>query len=148
MSSFRVRFESEVADFQKRVDRRDLRALYRTAGYTRTTIARSFRRAPKRGKRKTSKPGNPPFSHVGTLKRLTKFKVDRKAKAFVAGPEIFEGKNKTNEPVPKILNEGGTIKVVSGKKKQTFRIAARPFVAPAREKAAERLMTNLATIPL
>src|SRR5690349_8419313 len=56
--------------------------------------------------KKAAKPGNPPKSHVGTLKDLIFFAYDDKNDSVVIGPQLF--RSKTNPTVPQLLEVGGT----------------------------------------
>lgn len=88
-----------------------------------------------RKSKKTSAPGQPPKSHVGTLKNLIFFSFDPKTESTVIGPVKFG-----LGLAPKALEYGGMsirsrrIKAASGEKlvaKKPVKIRARPFMNPA-----------------
>ena len=76
-----------------------------------------------------SKPGEPPRSIVGTLKRLIFFAYDARQKGVVIGP-IPTGQ-KTG--APRVLEEGGTIKA-PGSGFDGKRVKPRPYMVPALNK--------------
>lgn len=83
-----------------------------------------------------SKPGQPPRSHVGLLKRFLFFAFDETSKSVVIGP----AKINTGTEAPSVLEHGGTTLVRGTRHGQTIsrqvRIAPRPYMGPA--DAAER----------
>jgi len=95
-----------------------------------------------RKRKKSSKPGQAPSSHVGTLRRLIFFSYDRNRNSVVMGPTLI------NHPTgaPEILEYGGNtvvddVRWVSGPKygnrrqriatTKRVKIAARPYMGPA-----------------
>ena len=91
-----------------------------------------------RKRRGTSRPGQPPFAHEGSLRRMVLFGYDPRTESVVVGPVGFRQGN-----APSVLEFGGRATVVrrrGGKRtKQTVRIAARPYMRPALEKEAPNL---------
>ena len=84
----------------------------------------------------SSKPGEPPRQQTGLLRRSIFFAYQRSQKSVVIGPVVLSGAS--NGKVPESLEEGGSIvlrefnpstKTRSGKK-QTKRIAPRPYMGP------------------
>ena len=55
--------------------------------------------------RVASKPGRPPYSHKGSLKKSIRFAVDRQEKSVVIGPMQYKGYSDG----AKALEEGGTV---------------------------------------
>ncbi len=92
--------------------------MIRTGAYTRTVAKNSMRK-----RLYASAPGDPPHVHVGTLKNLTYFAYDTQTRSVIVGP-VGLGDSK----VPAVL-EFGDLKQ---------RIAARPYMRPAMNKAAGR----------
>ena len=95
-----------------------------------------------------SKPGNPPFSHTGLLKKFILFGYDNMAKSVVIGPAKLNKKG----DVPEVLEYGGnsqsttayiTKKTVRGNRlhaqKKKIKIAARPYMRPAFQKELPKL---------
>lgn len=142
-----------------RVDRERRRTLLRGAAFVRTTASRSMRRGGARPvgtttrdrggrfvarRRATarSRPGQPPLTHEGSLKRQLRFAYDATSRTVVVGPET-----KSGSPVPRVLEFGGRIRstrTVTGRRgrrkkiRTTVRIAARPYMAPALRAAVSR----------
>jgi len=114
-----------------RVDVATQRVFKKFGAYVRTSARSSIRK-----RKAISKPGSPPSSHVGTLRRLIYFGYDRASRSVVIGPEQFEGRAEGAEA----LEYGGRIRVKSRKQKTvmaTYR--ARPFMGPAFEKEKPKL---------
>lgn len=85
--------------------------------------------------RQSSKPGQPPRSHLGMLRRFLFFGYDREANSVVVGPARLNGV--TGGPrALEALEEGGTSRTPQG---QTINIAARPFMGPALAKERPKL---------
>jgi len=95
------------------MDRATRKALSRAGAFIRTTARRSIRT-----RKSTSKPGNPPHSHSGELRRRIYFSADLAAQNVVIGPVRF-GKGEA----PRLLEFGGT----------SFRQAAIPMDVCAAE---------------
>jgi len=121
--NFRVDIKSMFFDrikVQRHLDTRSRKVLARFGAYVRQTAKSSIRR-----RKGTSMPGNPPFSHVGTLKRHIYFAYDAKARSVVIGPVIFPGKSGNALPA---LEYGGKSVRNDGLR---INIQARPFMGPA-----------------
>ena len=118
-----------------KVDRSTRRVLSRFGAYVRTTARHSIRK-----RKRPSRPGEPPSSHTGLLKRFIFFGYDRDRRSVVIGPERLG--NKAGD-APSALEYGGTSTVTEerrGKrKKRQTRIEARPFMGPAFEKEKPKL---------
>ncbi len=97
-------------------------------------------RAKKRGKPKprrpsrSSLPGKPPYSQVGTLRRSILFLYDPGSETVVVGPEKTPSKAKTKEPICHILEYGGPSANARGAR---FHIKKRPYMGPAAKKGLE-----------
>lgn len=81
---------------------------------------------------RASKPGSPPFSQTGLLRKFILFRYDRGSRSVVVGPTLL------NKPTgaPEVLEYGGTVKAPSwwkrdGKPVRTVTIAPRPYMRPA-----------------
>lgn len=108
---------------QKAAGKSSKKALSKAGAFIRTTAKRSIRK-----RKKISKPGFPPSSHSGELKRLIYFSYDMKNDSVVIGPLLF--KSGDQPTVPNVLEFGG-IKKYKGKKRN---YEARPFMKLAYEK--------------
>lgn len=60
--------------------------LLKFGAFVRSDARRSIREAPKRKREKNSKPGNPPLSHTGNLKKNIFFGRDKRENSVVIGP--------------------------------------------------------------
>jgi hypothetical protein len=113
------------------LDQSTRRAFSRFGAFVRTTARRSIRPAGKRGK--VSKPGEPPRSRTGLLKRFIFYSFDFGRRSVVIGPQRLTGRNKGN--APRLLEHGGTAK----SRRHTAKIDARPFMGPAFDKGKQKL---------
>jgi hypothetical protein len=117
--------------------RTERRVLNQIGAFTRRTAKQSIRK-----RRKASKPGTPPSSHTGGVKRNIFFAYDRNRGSVVIGP-IRLGGRKGGPDQPRILEEGGTTTVQKqGKRKSAKKrvfIQERPFMGPAKEKNLPKL---------
>jgi len=120
------------------VDRGNRRALSRAGAFIRQRARTSIRK-----RKRTSRPGEPPSSHTGLLRRFILFGYDRQRESVVVGPVGFR-----RSRAPHVLEFGGRAVVESGRsrrrgrrsqKKRTVRIAARPYMRPALEKEKSNL---------
>lgn len=75
----------------------------------------------------SSNPGQPPRSHLGSLKRFLFFAYDREGNSVVIGPARLNGVSGGPDAL-EALEEGGRSKNAKGK---AIRVAARPFMGPA-----------------
>lgn len=105
------------------------RALTKVGAFIRTRAKTSIRK-----RKGVSRPGQPPHSHVGTLRRLLFFALGPDRKSVVVGPARF-GAGKA----PSRLEFGGKAirisKHQSGKRgrRRIVRYRKRPFMGPALE---------------
>jgi hypothetical protein len=103
------------------------RALSKAGAFIRTRARTSIRK-----RKKISKPGSPPSSHVGTLKKLLFFGYDPSAKSVVVGPAAF-GKAEA----PSLLEFGGQVKRATRRGRKTMVYRPRPFMGPALQREVE-----------
>ncbi len=73
----------------------------------------------------SSKPGEPPRSVLGYLKKFIYFAYDASAGSVVVGPALFGG---AKGDAPKTLEEGGTVVIYGGR---AVTIKPRPYMRPA-----------------
>jgi len=117
-------------------DKATRQALSKFGAFVRQTAKSSIR-----SRKAVSQPGQPPSSHVGTLKRLIFFGYDAAAKSVVIGPMPFNGQ----ATVPELLEQdhvAGTTRRARGKSRGevvTMTYRARPFMGPAMEQEKKKL---------
>ncbi len=116
------------AKIKKKVDARTRKVLSKFGAFVRQTARKSIRK-----RKGTSKPGRPPFSHTGVLKRFIYFGYDKDRRSVVIGPVIAAGKR---GKAPSTLEHGGKVTLPFGNKAE---IAPRPFMAPAFEKELKQV---------
>lgn len=127
-------------------ERANARPLFKIAGFIRNTAKRSMRK-----RKGPSAPGTPPSAHDGDrygrgflLRTLMSFDVDRKNLTTTVGPKRLRsktlGKVRARKPVPNLHEFGGVLRV-EGKKPgatpERVKFPARPYMAPALEKARQ-----------
>lgn len=111
------------------MDRAARRALSKVGAFVRTRARSSMRR-----RKGVSKPGQPPSSHAGDLKRLLFFSYDPNTESVVIGPTRFK-----KGEAPSLLEFGGRAvrvrKQSSGKRgrRQIVTYRKHPFMGPALE---------------
>ena len=80
-----------------------------------------------RKRKGTSAPGQPPYSHVGLLRRFIFFAYDQGRRSVVIGPTL----TRDDSEAPRLLEHGGAaVQRVEGKAKR-LRYRPRPFMGPA-----------------
>lgn len=118
---------------KRAVDAARRRVLSKGGAFIRQTARTSIRK-----RKGTSKPGSPPYSHVGLLRRFILFGYDRQTESVVIGPVGIKGST-----APRVLELGGTTTVTRrrrGKRtERRVRVAARPYMNPALEKERPKL---------
>lgn len=118
-----------------------------------------------RKRKRSSNPGEPPSSHVGTLKEFIYFAYDTARRSVVIGPMktnqvFFNSSGPVKGTVPEVLESGGTIRVfevfkygrwqradlrsrrsVTGlpTRIRNVTIEARPYMGPAAKKELPKL---------
>jgi hypothetical protein len=95
------------------VGKAKVESLSRFGAYVRRDARKSIRPGGKKGK--VSKPGEPPRSHAGTLKRFLNFAWDRQSQSLVVGPmktnQVFftDAMRPVRGTVPSVLERGGSV---------------------------------------
>lgn len=104
------------------------RALSRFGAYVRQRARSSIRK-----RKKASRPGSPPSSHVGLLKQFILFAYDNIAKSVVIGPALLNGR--AYRDTGQALEFGGTFQRRDRKRGVYMaNYPARPFMRPAFDK--------------
>ena len=93
----------------KRLEKKEIKVLFKQGAYLKKAMQRSMRYATKN--KKVSQPGQPPLAHKDNpkgplLRKLIAFFVDLSSKSVVTGPKMIGG----GQPVPQVLDKGGTIR--------------------------------------
>lgn len=88
-----------------------------------------------------SDPGKPPRNLTGLLKYMIFFSYDRYSQGVVVGPALAPSGDAAN-PIPRILEEGGTANNIRWMKRP-YRIAARPYMQPAFDRQLDRHMPDM-----
>ena len=113
------------------VDRATRKVLSKFGAFVRTTARHSIRK-----RKAASRPGEPPSSHVGTLRRLIFFGYDVERKSVVIGPTPF----RSEAEAPPLLEYGGRAPRKDRKgKRVTATYRPRPFMGPAFEREQPKL---------
>lgn len=123
---------------QMAVSHANRRVLSRAGAFVRTRARTSMRK-----RRGTSPPGQPPYAHEGSLRRMILFGYEPSRETVLVGPVGFR-----SSTVPNVLEFGGRTTVVRRRRsarrgprvvKTRVRIAARPYMAPALNKERPNL---------
>ncbi len=118
---------------KRAVDAARRKVLSKGGAFIRQTARTSIRK-----RKGTSKPGSPPYSHVGLLRRFILFGYDRQSESVVIGPVGIKGST-----APRVLEQGGKTTATRrrrGKRtERRVRVAARPYMNPALEKERPKL---------
>lgn len=139
------------------------RVLSKYGAWVRTAARSSIRK-----RKRYARPGEPPSSHEGSLRRLLYFAYEPATHSVVIGPALFRGKTGGGKyTVPELLEYGGRAakEVVTlgggrtvardsplGRKSRgsTVRVVAdykgNPFMVPAAAKVGPRLAPELGTL--
>ena len=130
-------------------ERAEKRVLSRFGAYVRNDAKKSMRSSRGRivttrtGRQrrvfKPSKPGKPPKSIEGLLRRFVYYAYDKYKGTVVAGPTILPNKSRHGVPIPGLHEHGGTQVVRFGKKQVVAKYPARPYMRPAGEKNTKKL---------
>ena len=111
-------------------------ALYRQGGFIRTTAKNSMKSG---SPNNPSRPGEPPHSITGLLKKFLFFSWDSMQQSVVIGPAAF----KADPTTPRLLEEGGqeSARVCVGRHRvrKQVTIAPRPYMAPALQASQKKL---------
>lgn len=110
---------------RRAVDRANRQSLSRAGALVRGIARKSIRKPRGKG---TAPPGQPPYSHVGLLRKLIFFLFENRKKTVVVGPA------KINKPgrAPQLLEHGGR-----NRKGDYYR--GNPYVGPALKTAEPKL---------
>lgn len=114
-----------------RVDSGTRKVLSKFGAFVRTSARHSIRK-----RKAVSRPGDPPSSHVGLLRKLIYFGYDPSRKSVVIGPTPLHG----TAEAPPLLEYGGKARRRGRKGRPvmaTYR--ARPFMGPAFEQEKPKL---------
>jgi hypothetical protein len=137
-------------------DKATKKALSKAGAFVRTTAKSSLRYA-----KKSAMPGQPPKVHrggsmgyqrtttnkktgvsktrsVSPLKELLFFAYVESSKSVVIGPRDFKGAAKRSYKVPTIMELGGTVVQLRGKKTVTATYKGNPFMRPALAKESPK----------
>ncbi|MEX1016018.1 MAG: hypothetical protein WDZ31_04660, partial [Phycisphaeraceae bacterium] len=124
-----MRIDKRMFFDRKRVidatDRATRRVLSRFGAFVRQTARRSIRR-----RKRPSRPGQPPSSHVGLLRDRIFFGYDRERQSVVIGPAPINQRSPYGTTtVPELLEEGGRVRRREpGGRTKTLNYRARPFM--------------------
>lgn len=116
---------------QRAVDVAERKMLSRFGAFVRQRARHSIRK-----RRKVSKPGKPPHSHVGLLRTGILFAYDERRRTVVIGPVLL----KPGSQAPALLEYGGYGRLAN--KNRPGKGAywrARPYMRPAFEKELSRM---------
>jgi len=102
------------------VDATTRKSLSKFGSFVRQTARQSIRR-----RKGTSKPGKPPFSHSGLLKKFIYFGFDPQRTSVVIGPVVVSDKSGGGLSA---LESGGKVRLPDGRQAE---IKPRPFMGPA-----------------
>jgi len=133
-----LRFETGVV--MSPVERAERRNLMKQGAFVRTAAKSSIK-----PRKKPSRPGNPPRSHTGLLKRHIYFVHDPVRRTVVIGPTLLNSAKRRNvrpaTTVPNVLEYGGKARVIDRRtlRTRTIRIAERPYMRPALKKGLDDL---------
>ena len=119
-------------DVQRKVQSTTRKVLSRFGAFVRRTARSSIRK-----RKRASKPGSPPSSHTGLLKRFIFFGYDRSQASVVIGPQRLSKKGKGQ--APRLLEYGGSYRIKRRGKRKQVRMTARPFMGPAFAKEKPKL---------
>lgn len=108
------------------------KVLSRFGAFVRTAARSSIRR-----RKSVSKPGQPPTSWTGLLKKFLFFSFDQAKRSVVIGPVRL---NKSRGEAPGLLEYGGSSARRDRKgRRRATRYRARPYMGPAFEKERQKL---------
>lgn len=109
---------------KKTVDHATRRNLSKFGAFVRQRAKTSIRRPSKSAKPRISKPGRPPYSHTGLLKKFLFFAYDANQQSVVIGPVQLR---KSDGRAPSLLEHGG----VAQRDGERQRYRPRPYMQPA-----------------
>lgn len=107
----------------RKADQAERRVLRRFGAFVRRRARTSIRKS-----KRISKPGQPPKSHTGRLRRLIVFGYAPATGSVVIGPLPFRG----TAVAPRLLEEGGRVTRASDSgRTRTLQYRRRPYMGPA-----------------
>lgn len=113
---------------------RRVKVLSKAGAFVRTRARTSMRK-----RKGTSPPGQPPYAHEGSLRRLVLFGYDRSSDSVIVGPVGF---NKSVAPAALEFGGESTRSFFSKRQgrvmKKTVQIRPRPYMGPALDREAAR----------
>ena len=113
-------------------DRATRRVLSKFGAYVRRSAKSSIRK-----RKRVSRPGKPPSSHTGLLKRFILFGYDPAKRSVVIGPvRLTHG---ARGDAPSLLEYGGSTALKKDGKRKRARFRARPYMGPAFDKEKNKL---------
>ena len=135
---FGVRLKQAKAGFFDRVavmnatTAAERKVLSRFGAFVRTRARTSIK-----SRKATSRPGSPPSSHAGLLKRFILFAYDPARRGVVIGPTRLNAK--TGGKAPPLLEYGGNVVRERWGRRRVVRYLPRPFMHPALDAELVRL---------
>ena len=91
-----------------------------------------------RPRRRSARPGEPPSSHTGLLRRFIFFGYERDRDTVVIGPTPLNQRSPYGQTtVPEVLELGGTVTTRERGRQETRRYRGNPYMGPAMEKEAD-----------
>lgn len=117
---------------RSKVDAATRRVLSRFGAFVRRTARSSIRK-----RKRISKPGDPPSSHTGLLRRFIWFGYEPDRNSVVIGPVRLTGNRRGK--APSVLEHGGTIMLERNGQRTPAQVRPRPFMGPAFEKEQPKL---------
>jgi hypothetical protein len=117
---------------RSKVDAATRRVLSKFGAFVRRTARSSIRK-----RKRISKPGDPPSSHTGLLRRFIWFGYEPSKRSVVIGPVRLSQKGRGE--APHLLEYGGATKVAYRGKRKRAKVRPRPFMGPAFEKEQPKL---------
>ena len=132
-----IRFEITKLFFDKKavrdkVDAGTRRVLSKFGAFVRRTARSSIRK-----RKRASRPGQPPSSHTGLLKKFIFFGYEPAKRSVVIGPVRLTQKGRGE--APSLLEYGGSTKVKHRGTRKRAKVRPRPFMRPAFEKEQPKL---------
>ena len=113
-------------------DRATRRVLSRFGAYVRRAAKSSIRK-----RKAISRPGQPPSSHTGLLKRFIFFGYDPTRRSVVIGPARLTRGGRGD--APSLLEYGGAATLKKRRRRKRARFRARPYMGPAMEHEKPKL---------
>ncbi|NBC11289.1 MAG: hypothetical protein GVY24_06060 [Planctomycetes bacterium] len=114
------------------VDKAQRRVFSRFGAFVRRTAKSSIRK-----RKRASRPGQPPSSHTGLLKKFIYFGYDPRKESVVIGPAELTQRGRGE--APSLLEYGGTATLRRNGKRVRAHFRRRPYMGPAFEKEQPKL---------